>query len=435
MSISSTRYVILFIIINILTLIFLGFLFLKTSFLFIQNTNISNIDAILNSTSIICGIGYLTFSFLQLSSFGKLFIMLFVSLGSIGLMTIIIFISSFFKKRGIEWYTLASGIFDLYGASSIYKFIKIIFFSSIIFEILGTITYKSIAFYNNFFISWIDALYISVNMFCNSGFNTSKEIYILFSATPSYYLLSSLLMLIGGIGFLVIFEIYLYITAKHSSLYLFSLTTKIIFLVYFFTTLISWILYFYFYENSFSAISLSRSLFTSLSMHAYGFMPYENATGITFLCSSLYGIIGTAPLGTGGGIRTSLFAILVYTPISIYNKYENVMIMKKSISWKKVILGHIYFLYILLISIFQSLILCLYIKGIDYIFLFSDILSCVTGLGLLSSLNCYSNVSVKIILILSIIIGKILSIIMGLNSSVLINTKSIQYPEGKLIII
>lgn len=431
-----SRYAFIIVIISFLFLGILGGCLLSLPNV-INNFSISFIDALFISFSAISGTGISTIPIFKFSSLGKIILIGLMYIGSIGILTIILSIIFYFTIYNISWYGLATEILDIVSINKIASFFKIIFITTFLTQIISVASYLGLSAYLDCQLSFIDSLFLSINIFSNVGFAIQSLVPKIFYTHPCWYLISIFVMLIGGCGFLLLFELQQCLQKKIASESFFlSLTSKIICKVYFVTVFIMWIFYFYFCESEYTLVALVRSLFAAVSLRACGISPYVNLSSSLIFISALYGIFGTAPFGTGGGIKTSLLSIIIKTLHSFFKKENIVTIFHKAISWKLVALAHIFLLYIITISALVSIVIDLHSNHtVDFMLIYTDILGLITGSGalwtpLVSNLATFE----KIICILLMIIGKIAGITLTLYISK-IHTSSVQYPDAKLIII
>jgi trk system potassium uptake protein TrkH len=420
---------------------FLLFGFIGAGLLFLPGVSelysISFLDALFISFSAICGGGVSLYPISGFSLFGKIVLMLIMYVGSIGILTCILGIISYFSFYNAESYGLAREILNIIQIKKIGSFLKIIFLGSSLFLFLGTISYLLLSYAVKTPLSLIDASFIALNFFTNIGFEVSDiggEALLMYSA---WYVISILLMFFGAIGFLFFFELQESFKRKYSKMpYSFSLTTKVMVSCFFGTLFFMWCFYFIVCENNFSFISLVRSLFAAISFRSCGISPYKNLPTAIIFISSLYGILGTTPFGTGGGIKTSLLGILLKTPCAIFKKSNYLTLFFKKIPWRIVALAHIFLLYCIGISAFLTIIIACYTgNNIDFMLIYSDILGFVTGSGTLwSPLVAMLGHGGKICCIILMAFGKISGIILTLYATKTTQSRK-QYPEGNLILL
>jgi trk system potassium uptake protein TrkH len=273
-------------------------------------------------------------------------------------------------------------------------------------------------------------------MFCNAGFTIHNDNLNWFINTQEYFIISSLLMIIGSLGFIFFFEIIQIYLLKNKNT--FSLSVKLIFWGYGITTIIAWFFYWYFSENaSYTSFGIIRSLFSAISLRNCGIFPYEitQCSHSMLVWTSLYGIFGGCPLGTGGGLKNSIICILFAGLYNMIFQRDYIIFFKKKISSSIVLYSFFIFslLFIFTLCITNILNTITY-NTFDYGLLFSNVLGMITGSGLLWEDIINYSLFVKMILIFTMCCGKIGITFLLLRSGQKKNP-SITYPEEKIVLL
>jgi trk system potassium uptake protein TrkH len=191
-----------------------------------------------------------------------------------------------------------------------------VFRITVVVELIGTVLLY-FSFSNSFtpLVALGHAFFHSVSAFCNAGFSTFSENLSLFSHSVSVPLIASLLFITGGIGFIVISDLYTVIIKKERKKL--SLHTDIVLK----TTLILTILgtlFILLYETNNSLIGrtflekLITSFFQATTPRTAGFNTFKISlfSPITIMMLMIFMYIGASPGGTGGGIKTTTFVLL-----------------------------------------------------------------------------------------------------------------------------
>ncbi len=178
---------------------------------------ISYIDAFFTATSAVCVTGLIVVdTATHFTTTGKLIILLLIQIGGLGVMTLTSFLGFFFQGA----YSYQNQIFikDFINEDKIGQIFRTLF--KIIFITLGIEAVGALFIYLTLdprvFADSIDrvqfAVFHSVSAFCNAGFSTLTDgLYDpLFRENYSFQLVIALLIILGGIGFPVIFNYYQY---------------------------------------------------------------------------------------------------------------------------------------------------------------------------------------------------------------------------------
>ncbi|MBN2858597.1 MAG: potassium transporter, partial [Candidatus Delongbacteria bacterium] len=160
------------------------------------------------------------------------------------------------------------------------------------------------------------SVFHSVSAFCNAGFSTFSDSLIQFKGSIYVNTIIMLLIIIGGIGFLVINEIHEYFIYKRKKIFKFSLHTKIV-LITSSILIITGFMAFWMLENGNSMSSFTikeqfmTSIFQSVTARTAGFNTVEISSlrsSTSFLMIFLM-FVGGSPGSAAGGIKTTTLAI------------------------------------------------------------------------------------------------------------------------------
>jgi trk system potassium uptake protein TrkH len=157
-------------------------------------------------------------------------------------------------------------------------------------------------------------IFHSVSAFCTAGFTIFENGFLSFSADAAVSLTLSCLMLLGGIGFIVFFDLMMRITGKRSQL---TFTSKVIILITVALVSIGTVV-FHVLEKPYEHLSDPQQILSSFfqvvsACTTGGFSTINIASlqNVTLVLLSFFMIFGASPSGTGGGIKNTTLAILV----------------------------------------------------------------------------------------------------------------------------
>lgn len=306
------------------------------------NQPMNFIDAIFTSTSATCVTGLIvedTGSYF--TYFGQIIIILLIQIGGLGLMTISTAFALIFGQRLTA--KMESVMQDVMGESNrlnLFQLLKYILGITILFEFVGAVflffTFKNL--YSNVYKAIYYSIFHSVSAFCNAGFALFANNLEPFANNINVNLVVSFLIIFGGLGFVVIMDIKKNIFRKgglkklslHSKVVIVSTTLLIVFgLIGFFISE---------YNNTMDGLSFGKrflaSYFQSVTCRTAGFntISQTNLSYSSILLSVILMFIGASPGSTGGGIKTTTFAIMVLSIVSILTGKRNVSAYKRKIS-------------------------------------------------------------------------------------------------------
>ena len=171
----------------------------------------SFIDSIFTSTSAVCVTGLVVFdTATHWSIFGQIIILLLIQIGGMGVITVAIsFLMLSGKKIGLFSRDALKESISAYSVGGIASLTKFIIKGILIFELLGAIVMMPF-FLKEFGWSgvWM-SIFHSISAFCNAGFDIMGKYsgefssLTMFSSTTIINIIVCLLIIIGGIGFIV----------------------------------------------------------------------------------------------------------------------------------------------------------------------------------------------------------------------------------------
>lgn len=279
------------------------------------------------------------------SAFGEAVILLMIQLGGLGFMSLAI-ILSLFLKRAItpkERMVVASSL-NLSSASGIVRFVRRLVLGTVIFEIFGAVL-LSIRFIPLFGVGrgvWL-SLFHSVSAFCNAGFDLFGEYSGHFSSLTAFsgdWLVNMVIMIlivIGGIGFVVWDEIYDFFThRKRLSAY-----TKFVVLFTVWLILGGAILILFFEWNNGETLGplsppekVLAALFQSVTVRTAGYNTVDlNALQTTTHIVMIFLMfIGGASGSMAGGVKVGTVGIVLLTVLNTLRGRKKLVIFKRSVS-------------------------------------------------------------------------------------------------------
>ncbi len=422
-----------------LSIIIIGTILLSMPF---ATTNgISLIDALFTATSAICVTGLIVKdTAVDFTLWGKLIILLLIQIGGLGYMTLS---TSFFfflgKKVSLRERLLFKDSVNLLTYDNLMRFAWRVLRITIVVELVG-----AVLLYFNFLKKFTPlsalghAIFHSVSSFCNAGFSTFSENLALFNDSWSVPLISAMLIILGGIGFIVISDIYYVLIKKRRQN--FSLHTKIVLK----TTLILIIagtVFIYFYEGSKSLSNyptgqrLIHSFFQAVTPRTAGFNTVNISlfSPLTIILIILFMLIGASPGGTGGGVKTSTFALLLlWIKELALGRYGNdITTMKRRIPVEQAMRAFL-LVFLSIIIIFGSFFVIMLTESPQPLKLLFELFSAFGTVGLSlgsdisSTCNFVYDLSIigKIIIIIIMLIGRVGTLTL---SSALIKPRSLEY--------
>lgn len=270
--------------------------------------------------------------------------------------------------------------------------------------------------------SWVKAMgfsvFQSISAFNNAGFDLWGNSLEGFKNDPFVLLLTSALIILGGLGFIVLTEIYSYAKTRKFSLHaqiVLRMTVALLVL----PTII-----FYFMESNYSFVHMSfgskllNAWFTSVTTRTAGFdsIQISRMNDATWLVIILLMFIGASPGSTGGGIKTTTFFTLIKATITSIRGNEEVAAFGRSISWQAVQRSLMLFFLATTAVLIASILDAILDPGISLIRLLFEETSAFGTVGLSTGITGTVNTAVKWVLICTMYIGRVglLTILIGM---------------------
>lgn len=317
--------------------------------------SISFTNALFTATSAVCVTGLTVVDTgTDFTLIGQSIILVLIQLGGIGILTFTSFFAFFFRgsssfKEGLNTkdFIAQEGLKDVFRAA-----LNVVIFTVAV-EIVGAIfIYFSVA--NNYAIDnkFFFSLFHSISAFCNAGFSIFSSGLYDESIRFHYFFqwIIMILVIFGGLGHNIIFNFYRYIKTYvlelfdkqliHKQVPVITLNTKIVI----YTTIIllfgGWL---FLLGSEFNNTLLehktvfgkiTNAAFSSVTPRTAGFnvVDYTKMTVPSLLFVIFLMWIGASPASTGGGVKTSTFAIATLNIFAVARGKSRIQIFGRRIS-------------------------------------------------------------------------------------------------------
>lgn len=432
-----------------LTLILIGafILFLPISY---KGESPSIIDCIFTATSAVCVTGLVVVDTATTWTFwGQVCILILIQIGSIGFMTLLTILFIRLKRRiSYSDKLIIKESFSLDTTfSSALPLVKRIVKITFIIEVVGSVALMIyfvplLGFFKGLWYS----IFHAISAFCNAGFDLMGEISGEFSSITLFrdsilfnFIISSLIIL-GGIGFPVIKDI---LSAKKFSAL--SLHSKVVIITTTVLVLGGGVAIFLLESNNPHTLEqlsvfkgLNASLFQSVTSRTAGFNTINlSAMRIpTLLILLALMLIGSSPVSTGGGIKTTaFFVIFIYLKNRVLGKEDN-SCFKKEIPQEVINRSITSLLLVCSIFFMTTISLTIVEPNLSLISSMFESASAIATVGLsLGGTITLSPVS-KLILIFSMFLGRvgITTVSLALSSNKSKNKSNFKYTEESILI-
>jgi trk system potassium uptake protein len=325
---------------RLLTLILFSFIVLGTVLLKLPiavEQEISWVDAFFTTVSALTVTGLVVVDTgSTFTTFGEVVILLLIQIGGIGIMTFTVLIFLMVGKRiGVKERMLIQQSLNHMSIGGVVALAKKILIVSLIIEAVAfcALSVRWVPEYG-----WKEGMYVavfhSISAFNNAGFSIWSDSLSKYVADPIVNLIISLLIILGGLGFTVLIDLW-----EKKEFRQLKLHTKLMLFGTIFLNLFSMVVIFVLeYQNTLGNLSwfgkLQASFFQGIVPRTAGFNSVDigslNESTLFFIMILMF--IGAGSTSTGGGIKlTTFLAITIFVFAFLKNRKE-VVLFRKSIS-------------------------------------------------------------------------------------------------------
>ena len=441
------------ILLGFLITIFVGSILLSLQIAAANGHATPYIDSLFTATTSVCVTGLIVETTMtHWSIFGQAVILVLVQIGGLGVVTITTGMFFVIGRR----ITLGNRILiqeslGLNTMTGLVSLVKKILLGTTIIEGMGAVFYAT-QFVPEFgwgYGIWA-AVFNSVSAFCNAGMDIVREDSLRSYVTnPVMNFTTMALIILGGLGFIVWKDLWQSlkkilkdkIPVKRVIKQL-RFQTKIVLSVSFFLIMFGTILIFLFeYNNPATMKDLSlpgkimASLFQSVTTRTAGFETVAQGalTDASSLVSMFMMIIGGSPAGTAGGVKTVTFAILVFCVVSVAKQEESISLFKRRVP-NGLVSKALAIIVINLIVLMTSVLLLLVFDHGSFIESCYECVSALATVGLTKGLTPNLTIAGKVIIIITMYLGRVGPISMAIGFSQKNKKKKVVYPEQDLIL-
>jgi trk system potassium uptake protein TrkH len=435
---------------QMLVLSFLIMILTGTALLLLPNATtqgITLVDAFFTSTSAVCVTGLIVKNTpADFTLFGKIVILMLIQVGGLGYMSMATFIALLAgRKIGITQRILIKESLNIATHEGIVRLIKGMLFFVLISELLGTVVlYLKFLAGHSIDEPLLQAVFHSISAFNNAGFSLFENSLIDFRSDISINITIMLLVILGGIGFSVAYDLYGWFREKDRKLMLHTRIVLITTVVLIFAGAL--LIYYnerkyFFTESHFSYSERTLlSLFASVTSRTAGFntVDYSMLQPATLFLTIMLMFIGASPGSTGGGIKTTTFSVIIMHLWSTVRGRQDTVAFNRRIPAglisKSLVILSLSIIYVTFVTF-----VLIDIEHTQFIKTFFEVVSAFATVGLsvgdggVRSLCAgFSDVS-KVIIIITMFAGRLgpLTLFTALIEQ---REQRVRYPEGRVMI-
>ena len=401
------------------------------------------LDALFTATSAVCVTGLIVVDTgTYWNMFGQTLIMILIEIGGLGFMSFTTLIAIILgKKITLRERLILQDAMNTFNIQGLVKMVKYVLVFTVTVQFFGTLLFST-QFIPEYGLGrgLFYSIFHSISAFCNAGFdifgNFSSLTY--YNSNAVVILVASALIIIGGLGFTVLSELY-----SKKSLRKVSIHSKMVILMTTVLVLGGTLLMFLFENNNVNTIAnmsffdkIMNSFFASVTPRTAGFNSISTngmTTAGQFLTIILM-FIGGSPGSTAGGIKTTTIGILIVTITCVIQGKEDAEVFKKRFSK-----GLVYKAFTLIfigvsLVIVVTMLLSYTEKEVSFIALFYETVSAFGTAGLTLGLTSKLSSVGKVLIMIMMYLGRVgpLTVVLSITRKKI--NLGIKYPKGKILI-
>ncbi len=425
-------------------IIFIGALLLSLPFSSQNGKSVGFINALFTAASATCVTGLVVVNTAShWTVFGKVVIISLIQIGGLGVMTMTAMISFFIGKRiSLKTRVLIMEERSADELQGVVRLTKNILFYTFGVEFAGAVLFSLVFIRDYGLVKGIGfSLFHAISSFCNAGFDLIGDSMVIYVDNPIITLAVCGLIVTGGIGYFVFWDIY---ASKRFKLL--TLHSKLV-LIITGILLVGGTIAMYALEHDNPGTmgnldllgKINASIFQAVNPRTAGFysVPLGNLRMATVAISVVMMFIGGSPASTAGGIKTTTIGVLVVTAYNIVKGKRDYEVFEKRIMPETAVKAAVILLLSLMIVIIVSIILSVTEEalGYDYLDILYETVSAFATVGLSRGMTPFLSNAGKVILSIVMFIGRVGP--MTVAYALLKQHKYIgnyTYPEGKIII-
>lgn len=397
-----------------LSLILIGSILLNLPIASSSGTSIGYVNSLFTSASAVCVTGLTVLNTARdFTPFGQVIIITLIQFGGLGIMTLAtVGYIIMGKKISFKERLMIKEQLNTESIQGIVKLTKKVIGYTFFLEMMGSLLLalrfvpmfgfeKGLAF----------SIFHAISAYCNAGFDIFGDSLIIFQNDYYVLLILSLLIILGGLGFTV----YADLLAK-DKLRKLTLHSKVV-LIMTGSLLIIGTLSFLLFESSNPGTlgsmnfpsRLANSFFQSVSPRTAGFYSVDMSKirETTIFSTIMLMFIGGSPGSTAGGIKTTTFACLLLTTISVVKGEEDVNCLNRRLPFETIKRAVSIFLIGLAIVFSTAIILTITDSSLKFINLLFESTSAFGTVGLSAGITDKLSTLGRLVITLTMYIGRV----------------------------
>ncbi|KQX64898.1 TrkH family potassium uptake protein [Paenibacillus sp. Root444D2] len=432
--------------IGFLVIILIGAVLLWLPISYIGVGRLSFIDALFMATSATCVTGLSVINAgAHLSAFGEIVLILLVQIGGLGFMTMSTLIALVLRRRiSFQERLILQEAMNHHSTEGIVRLIRKVLIYALYIELAGALLF---ALRWSFEMPIGQALYFgifhSISIFNNAGFDLFGGIpnrlgsLMHYVEDPYINIVSMLLIILGGIGFIVISDLLTF--PKNRKL---TLHSKVVLTASAALIVVGTLVVFVFeFTNSLTLQPLSTvgktlsAMLQSVSSRSAGVNTVDIASmrQATQFFIIIMMFIGAAPGSSGGGIKVTTFVILVGAVYAMVRGREEIVLFHRRISKDRIYKAITFTLLSFILIVLSTMILSI-TENFHFLGILFEVTSAYATAGMSVGLTSQLSGFGKVFIIILMFVGRLGPVTLAYTLSPLPKKEPYRYPEGKITI-
>lgn len=297
-----------------IVLISVGTIALSMPFAWDGASRLPLVDALFTAASAVCVTGLVTVDFTQFSRLGQSIVAVLIQMGGLGIVTFaMVYVATPRTRMSLVGRSLVRDLSIDEVEHNPRRIVRDILLATLAIELVGAVflygRFKAEGSESPLF----EAAFHSVSAFCNAGFSTRRDNLESFAGDPGLCVVVMLLILLGGVGFTVLQDLWRVAVKSRRRL---SYHTRVV-LAASAALLVAGSAFFLASEGSGAYAGLGlldrivAAAFQAVTPRTAGFdtIPQASLRGSSIVVVMLLMFIGASPGSTGGGIKTTTFFV------------------------------------------------------------------------------------------------------------------------------
>ena len=303
------------------------------------------IDAIFVTVSAICVTGLSTVDMSVFSNAGFMILLLLIEAGGLGLVSFFtIYLTFASKKLSLVNRNIIKDYFTQEQQFEAKQIVKQIILFTLCIQILGSILLSIFLYFNGEKKFIFYGIFLSISAFCNAGFSPYSDSLSGFSQNPAIILTLSFIIILGGLGFNVMSNVYYSLhKSKTKKKQILTLHSKIVLTMTSVLIVLGTVLFYVFERKlafkdmNFSSAFLN-AFFESVTLRTAGFetVSQNSFSSHSSFISKIFMIIGGSPGSMAGGIKTTTVFLMLLLAYKSANDKNFPSVFKRDISLESI---------------------------------------------------------------------------------------------------